>query len=216
MAEAVKAVPDYKKLLDGNARFRQTNQDYRALARGQNPEHIVVACSDSRVAPELITGAKLGEVFTIRAIGGVIGESTLASIEYGVEHLGVRSLVFVAHTNCGAVTGGQEILNASIAGKFQEGVGSPLNQTLVEIYKNIAGNTDVNSVDLTHAAVDNAVAEARKTVEKSDIAKRALAEGALAIGIALYDMQEGSFAMVKTAEYDRNTGTLGFVDVARA
>ena len=210
--EQTKTKPDYAALLSGNARFRESNTDYRELARGQHPKHVVVACSDSRVAPEVITGSRLGELFVVMAVGQVISQSNLASLEYGVEHLGIKSIIFIAHTKCGAVTGGQEILNASVAGKLDEGIGSDLNRTLVEIYKNLVPQTQINSVDLTHAAVDNATAEAGKAIERSDILRRALSEESLSVCIALYSIEDGSLGIVKRAAYDRNTGKLGFLD----
>jgi carbonic anhydrase len=75
------------------------------LACGQSPTVAVLACSDSRVAPELLFDQGLGELFVVRVAGNVVDDTVLASLEYAVEHLGVRLILVVGHSGCGAVTG---------------------------------------------------------------------------------------------------------------
>lgn len=70
---------------------------------GQSPYAVVVTCSDSRVPPEHIFHADIGELFVIRTAGNVIGDFELGSIEYGAEHLGAALVVVLGHTQCGAV-----------------------------------------------------------------------------------------------------------------
>ena len=57
-----------------------------ALAKEQKPFAVVVGCSDSRVPPELVFDASLGDIFVIRAAGEVVDEVGLGSIEYAIEH----------------------------------------------------------------------------------------------------------------------------------
>ena len=75
----------------------------RTCKNGQQPYAIVIACSDSRVIPESIFSAGIGELFTIRVAGNVIDDHQLGSIEYAVEHLGTNLVVVMGHTGCGAV-----------------------------------------------------------------------------------------------------------------
>ena len=75
----------------------------RTCKNGQQPYAIVIACSDSRVIPECIFSAGIGELFTIRLAGNVIDDHQLGSIEYAVEHLGTNLVVVMGHTGCGAV-----------------------------------------------------------------------------------------------------------------
>ena len=70
---------------------------------GQQPYAIVIACSDSRVIPEAIFDAGIGELFVIRVAGNVIDNHQLGSIEYAASHLGAKLLVVLGHTRCGAV-----------------------------------------------------------------------------------------------------------------
>ncbi|MBC3796291.1 carbonic anhydrase [Acetobacterium tundrae] len=71
---------------------------------GQKPDAVIVTCSDSRVPPEHIFSAGIGELFVIRTAGNVIGDFELGSIEYAVGHLGVRVVIVLGHNHCGAVS----------------------------------------------------------------------------------------------------------------
>lgn len=73
------------------------------LIKGQHPEVLVITCSDSRVIPEMIFNASLGELFVIRTAGNVINEGELATVEYAIEHLKVKRIIVLGHTHCGAV-----------------------------------------------------------------------------------------------------------------
>lgn len=70
---------------------------------GQKPYAIVITCSDSRVIPEVVFSAGIGDLFVIRVAGNVIGDNQLGSIEYAAEHLGCNLAVVLGHTDCGAV-----------------------------------------------------------------------------------------------------------------
>jgi carbonic anhydrase len=100
-----------QKLTAGNQRFvagTPSPKDSRArraqLVDGQQPGAVVVACSDSRVCPEYVFDASLGELFVVRTAGNVVGPLELGSIEYAVEHLHVGVIVVMGHSGCGAVT----------------------------------------------------------------------------------------------------------------
>ena len=73
------------------------------FSKGQTPYAAVVACSDSRVVPECIFSAGLGELFVIRVAGNVIENHQLGSIEYAVAHLNCKFVLVLGHDNCGAV-----------------------------------------------------------------------------------------------------------------
>lgn len=63
----------------------------------------MLACSDSRVAPEIVFDESLGKLFIIRVAGHVADPVVLGSIEYAVEHLHTRLLLVLGHEGCGAV-----------------------------------------------------------------------------------------------------------------
>jgi carbonic anhydrase len=109
--ETVTSRSPLEKLMDGNKRFKaghpvhpdETLERIRELKKGQNPFAIIIGCSDSRVPPELIFDQGLGDVFSIRTAGNIIGDYELGSIEYAVEHLGCKLIVVLGHENCGAI-----------------------------------------------------------------------------------------------------------------
>lgn len=70
---------------------------------GQKPYAIIISCSDSRVIPEYVFSAGIGELFVVRIAGNVIDNHQLGSIEYAAEHLGCKLAVVLGHTQCGAV-----------------------------------------------------------------------------------------------------------------
>lgn len=70
---------------------------------GQHPHSIVLTCSDSRVVPEHIFMCGIGEVFTVRCAGNIVGDAQLASVVYAADHLGSKLIVVMGHTHCGAV-----------------------------------------------------------------------------------------------------------------
>jgi carbonic anhydrase len=100
-----------EKLIAGNKRFMaghpvhpdETLQRIRDLKKGQHPFAIVMSCSDSRVPPELIFDQGLGDIFSVRTAGNVVGDYELGSIEYAVEHLDCKLIIILGHENCGAI-----------------------------------------------------------------------------------------------------------------
>ena len=87
----------------------------RLFAEGQAPFACVVTCADSRVVPEHIFMTGLGELFTIRVAGNVVGNMELASVLYAAEHLGTKLVLVLGHTHCGAVEAGMELAAAAAA-----------------------------------------------------------------------------------------------------
>ena len=70
---------------------------------GQHPYAIIISCSDSRVIPESIFNAGIGDLFVIRVAGNVMDDQQLGSVEYAAHHLGVKLIVVLGHNHCGAV-----------------------------------------------------------------------------------------------------------------
>jgi carbonic anhydrase len=102
------------KLISGHRQFREKFESdhvvFEKLAEeGQNPKVMWIGCADSRVVPELITGADPGELFDVRNIANVVPPAasgacaTGAAVEYAVIHLKVRHIVVCGHTECGGI-----------------------------------------------------------------------------------------------------------------
>ncbi|HFD39070.1 MAG TPA: carbonic anhydrase [Anaerolineae bacterium] len=79
------------------------------VTKGQDPKVLFVTCSDSRVAPELITGAEAGDLFVARSIANIVppyGTGAIgvgAVVEYAVLHLQMEHIVVCGHTHCGGI-----------------------------------------------------------------------------------------------------------------
>lgn len=110
--ENISAAEALEKLKEGNARYIDASAGTGDISlkirretceKGQHPYAIIVTCADSRVIPESIFSAGIGDLFVIRVAGNVIDDHQLGSIEYAAEHLGCRLVVVLGHTHCGAV-----------------------------------------------------------------------------------------------------------------
>lgn len=105
-----------KKLIEGLHRFQagyfKSHRDlFESLSHGQHPRILFITCSDSRIDPNLITQADVGDLFVIRNAGNIIppfgatngGEG--ASVEYAIAALGIEQVIVCGHSHCGAMKG---------------------------------------------------------------------------------------------------------------
>lgn len=100
------------RLLEGNERYLKDNLENpnRCVFRRQEievqqkPFAVIVGCSDSRVAPEILFDRGLGDLFTIRVAGNVIGPIERDSIDFAVRDLGSTLILVLGHESCGLVT----------------------------------------------------------------------------------------------------------------
>ncbi len=96
-----------ERLKKGNEDFLRTSSAdlrQRTAKEGQHPYAIVICCSDSRVIPEQIFSAGIGDLFVIRVAGNVLDNHQLGSIEYAASHLDCDQIIVLGHTGCGAVS----------------------------------------------------------------------------------------------------------------
>lgn len=99
-------------LKDGNLRFVSgdvLNQDFKAqieaTSGGQQPFAGILSCLDSRVPPEIVFDQGIGDVFVGRVAGNIEDTNMIGSFEFAGELVGVKLLVVMGHTSCGAVAG---------------------------------------------------------------------------------------------------------------
>ena len=105
-----------ERLKQGNETYVKSGKDYgdvssqiriKTAREGQHPYAIVITCSDSRVIPDAIFAAGIGELFVIRVAGNVLDNHQLGSIEYAFSHLDANLIVMLGHTHCGAIAAAQ-------------------------------------------------------------------------------------------------------------
>jgi len=140
------------KLKAGNEKFasghpvhpHETLNRISELKKGQNPFVVVVSCSDSRIPPELVFDQGLGDIFSIRTAGNIIGDYELGSIEYAVEHLNCKLIVVLGHENCGAI----EAYAASANEKHYDHIQNLVNYIASEEEEKIIPDTLKSNIDL--------------------------------------------------------------------
>lgn len=85
---------------------------FKRLSRKQSPDVLVISCSDSRVDPAILTGARAGDIFSIRNVANLVPpyepdpnshHGTSAAIEYAVNHLHVKHIIVMGHSKCGGI-----------------------------------------------------------------------------------------------------------------
>lgn len=179
------------KLKAGNTRFRTGTSvernlpaKVRATAAGQYPFAVVFSCMDSRVPVEMVFDQSIGSLFSIRVAGNVVNADNLGSLEYAAKVIGVKTIVVLGHTSCGAVKGA--IDNAKLGN---------LTELLAKIQPAVAASGPGTSKD--HAYVDKVgeqnVRLAMKEIrEKSPVIKEMLDSGAVGMVGAMYDLETGA------------------------
>lgn len=129
-----------QRLLDGYASFRAGRyvseaERYRRLGEGQQkPTIMMIACCDSRAAPETIFDAGPGEIFVVRNVANLVPpyapdgrhHSTSAALEFAVLQLGVKHIVIMGHGRCGGIRAiiepGDPLSTGDFIGKWLAGV----------------------------------------------------------------------------------------------
>ena len=148
----------------------------KELQKGQSPHSCVITCSDSRVCPEHIFNADLGDIFVIRTAGNVVVDPTvLGSIEYAVAHLKVPVVVVLGHSNCGALT--------AAMGDAPDGNAGKMVRYLQEM--DMEGDLDDLVVRNIHRQID----ELRNL---SSVVRDAESAGDTSLVGAVYDLGDGT------------------------
>lgn len=189
-------------LIEGNLRFMNDStidihdgmERVVSLVDGQSPFACVIGCSDSRVPAELIFDQGFGDLFVIRNAGNtVLDDSAAGSVEYAAEHLGVKAIVVLGHTFCGAITAIVESdAHAHADGSHHNHGKSALNSMLEMIEAKLPVNADMTLDEAIIANVNNQVAAimALEPVAKLVESKE------LVVIPAIYDITTGSVAFL--------------------
>jgi len=189
----------WARLKQGNERFskgeiiqfmvhlaHEINPEMRqSLLKMQKPFATVVACSDSRIAPELIFNEGLGEVFVVRVAGNVLDPISLGSIEYGCAHLGTPLLVLLGHQFCGAVT-------AALQGAKVEGNIESIMQKLQPAIQTAKKSNITDQAKLLDCAIQENVKEMKTyMMDKSETIRKMVESGKVTVITAEYYMETG-------------------------
>ncbi|MGA2796412.1 MAG: carbonic anhydrase [Thermoguttaceae bacterium] len=185
---AISAQQAWQLLKEGNARFAADRSEHKDLSqkrrlelvKGQHPIAVVLACADSRVAPELIFNQGLGDVFVLRVAGNIAEPFVLGSVEYAVEHLHTPLVVVLGHEKCGAV----------VAALDAEMPGGNLRTVINNVYigKHLPIEPDAA---LSAAITNNVLHQTELITDRSYSLKKAVDEKKLKIVSGVYHLDSG-------------------------
>jgi carbonic anhydrase len=175
-----------QELMAGNERFiagkiTSFPEDLKILKEKtvlkQEPFAAVLACADSRVPVEIVFDQSIGHVFVTRVAGNMVTPEIIASLEYGVTVLGVRAILVMGHTNCGAIS-------AAVAAKEVPGQISVLYQHLMPGIRGAKG-------DVPLAVKMNAAYQAQVLRESSTVIAKAIKSDGVKVASGSYDLGTG-------------------------
>lgn len=163
-----------RRLLEGNAAFvRAHGSDLRRHTEGQSPFAAVLTCSDSRIPPEMIFNAGIGDIFVVRDAGNLaLDDSAVGSLEYAVAHLRVPLVLIMGHTYCGALR----------AAENGPGDRSHIGNIMNEIRCCFDGSDHLR---------ENVRRQVEMLVKRSPAIAKAVADGSVKIRGAIYHMETG-------------------------
>jgi carbonic anhydrase len=185
-------------LMEGNQRFVSGKKETvdvvtlrQRLAKGQMPKVVVLACSDSRVSPEILFDKSLGDLFVVRAAGNIADAIGVGSIEYAVEHLGSSVLVVLGHEKCGAVTAacsGDKMPTANLQAIVDK-ISPAVSQA----------KTHAKADKLVEAAIlENIHQSAKDVLASSEVLQHFLHDGKLIVFEAVQELESGKVVRLRT------------------
>lgn len=185
-----------QRLMEGNERFindklehPDRNQDRReASAAKQQPFAIVLGCSDSRVPIEIAFDQGIGDMFTVRVAGNVVGPTELDSVGYSAIYNGSAIIMVLGHENCGAVA-------AVLAHKTHD---IPAVAKLIEP----AVNTKHQTME---AAIKANVYHSVTRIKQSPAIAKLMKAGKIDVVGALYDVETGKVQILPANEKGEKT-----------
>jgi carbonic anhydrase len=187
-------------LMEGNRRHQSGRvelHDYSPVgddhASRQMPFAAIISCADSRVSPTLVFDVDRGNLFSSKVAGNTIDGGTLGSTEFAVKVLGVKLVMVLGHSNCGAVTAAIEVANGESSYPADEyGAIGEVVDRIVPSIRDLppAERTLPASVEL------NAAAQAADLAERDPIVKPAVEAGQIVVVAAVYDIASGAVALL--------------------
>jgi carbonic anhydrase len=173
--------------------FAENRELFESLSQGQQPDTLLITCSDSRIAPDLLMQTKPGDMFVLRNAGNLIppygaangGEG--ATIEYAVAALGVSHAIVMGHSNCGAMKGlldPESLADMPLVSEWLKHADAT-RQVVDECYP------DLNGVDLLNAAIKENVLVQLDNLRTYPKVAALMAKGALTLHGWIYEIESG-------------------------
>jgi carbonic anhydrase len=181
-------------LKEGNERFvknlkvnRNLLQQVNETTHGQWPFAVVLSCIDSRTSAELIFDQGLGDIFSIRIAGNIVNNDILGSMEFGCKVAGAKIIVVLGHSKCGAIKGACDNVRLGNLTNLLSKI-----EPSIEAEKYTTQNrTSSNDEFVENVAEINVHTNLQLIPEQSEIIKKMIEEGEIAIVGAMYDVSTG-------------------------
>lgn len=186
------------RLMQGNARYvanAPENKDYSAdraaRAVAQYPIAAIVGCADSRVAPELAFDQGPGDLFVVRVAGNFVNDDILASLEYGVEFLGVPLIMVLGHTQCGAMIAAVKVVKE----------GTVLPGHLPDLVRSLRPAVQIASANhgadlVMQATVENVRLNANRLMVSKPLIGQYVKSGKVKVVGGVYDLETGKVGLI--------------------
>ena len=191
-----------RRLEEGNARFvagtpaqRFAPDTVRATSGRQHPYAAVLSCIDSRVCVEAAFDLAIGQAFSVRTAGNVVGPDALAGLEYACAVGGVRLVVVLGHTACGAVKGACDGVELGHLTGLLAKIRPSVEATAWDGDRTSASPGFVDAV-----AEDHARRAGRRVLEGSRVLRTAVRIGTVGVVCAMYDVRSGHVTFLTDLE----------------
>ena len=185
-------------LIEGNKRFTSQQQQTRDIfseikesAEGVRPYAAIISCMDARVTPENIFDTKIGEIFSLRVGGNVVGSDILDSLEIAVNISDITIILVLGHTKCGAIINASNNMHSDNVSGLITKVKPAIVATLKE-YEKIAIVKDL----LIEKAEEKNVFISIDAIRSNVIISTLESSGKLAIIGAMYDVATGDVSIL--------------------
>jgi carbonic anhydrase len=174
----------------GRVRTLLASQDAslrESLAKGQAPFAVLVTCSDSRATDSFVFDQELGRLFSIRSAGNSPDTLGIASVEYGVEHLGSKIVVILGHTSCGAISAVADAKDEHLHGNFH------IFQEVMEgLLHSTARDPNEREQDYKNRLAQvNAIRQAKAVYERSPVLRELIEHKKIWLVPAIHDLHSG-------------------------
>lgn len=185
----------------GNRRYRQgklTLRDYSPVgerrASEQKPFAAIITCADSRISPELVFDLERGNIFVSRIAGNSIDSGTLGSTEYAIAVLGVKLVLVLGHSDCGAV---KSAIAAVTEGKSYPSSKYGAIGEVIDLLVPTVKSLPADQRTLARCVPANAIAQAQDLARRGPIVAPAVESGAIEVVAGVYNIANGAVSIVR-------------------
>ena len=185
----------------GNKRYRQGKlslRDYSPVgekrASEQKPFAAIITCADSRISPELVFDVERGNIFVSRIAGNSIDNGTLGSTEYGIAVLGVKVVMILGHSDCGAI---KAAIGAVTEGKTYPSSKYGAIGGVVDLLTPTVKSLPADERTLSRCVPANAIAQAQDLAGRGPIVAPAVASGQIQVVAGVYNIANGAVSIVQ-------------------